>query len=40
MSTAGLHVARLYRYPVKGMTAEPLQRVTLAVGETMPFDRA
>lgn len=33
-------VAALYRYPVKGMTPEPLQRVTLAAGETMPFDRA
>jgi uncharacterized protein YcbX len=30
----------LYRYPVKGLTPEPLQRVVLATGETMPFDRA
>lgn len=36
-STATL--AALYRYPVKGMTPEPLQHVTLSAGETIPFDR-
>ena len=30
----------LYRYPVKGLTPEPLGSVTLAAGETVPFDRA
>ncbi len=30
----------IYRYPVKGLSAEKLRRVTLAVGETLPFDRA
>ncbi len=30
----------LYRYPVKGLSAEPLTAVTLAPGETFPFDRA
>ena len=30
----------IYRYPVKGLSAEKLHRVTLAVGETLPFDRA
>jgi uncharacterized protein YcbX len=34
------HVAALYRYPVKGLTPEPLQSVRLEPGETMPFDRA
>src|SRR5450631_306716 len=30
----------LYRYPVKGLSAEPLEIVTLTPGETIPFDRA
>jgi uncharacterized protein len=30
----------LYRYPVKGLTPEAMQHVTLAPGGTMPFDRA
>jgi len=34
------HVAALYRYPVKGLSAEPLDRVAIAAGETIPFDRA
>jgi uncharacterized protein YcbX len=33
-------VAALYRYPVKGLSAEPLARVALTPGETIPFDRA
>ena len=36
----GPHVSALYRYPVKGLTPEPLERVSLAAGETLPFDRA
>src|SRR3974390_1244548 len=32
-------IAGLYRYPVKGLTPEPLQRVTLAPGQTLPADR-
>ncbi|MFN0219443.1 MAG: MOSC domain-containing protein [Hyphomicrobium sp.] len=36
----GARLATLYRYPVKGLAPEALQRVTLATGETMPFDRA
>ncbi len=31
---------RSTRYPVKGLSAEPLADVTLRPGETMPFDRA
>jgi hypothetical protein len=34
------HVAALYRYPVKGLTPEPMQSVVLRAGETIPFDRA
>jgi uncharacterized protein YcbX len=33
-------VAALYRYPIKGMTPEAMQRVKLDTGGTMPFDRA
>jgi uncharacterized protein YcbX len=36
----GPRLSALYRYPVKGLTPEPLDRVTLAIGETLPFDRA
>src|SRR5688572_1584199 len=32
-------VAALYRYPVKGLTPEPLESVELRPGETLPFDR-
>jgi len=33
-------IRRLYRYPVKGLSPEPLGEVQLAPGETIPFDRA
>ncbi|MDQ8698844.1 MOSC domain-containing protein [Hyphomicrobium sp. LHD-15] len=32
-------VTGLFRYPVKGLSAEPLSRVALRAGETFPFDR-
>jgi uncharacterized protein YcbX len=32
-------IARIYRYPVKGLSAEPLQSVPLAAGEGLPLDR-
>ena len=32
-------IASLYRYPVKGLTPEPLQSVALNVGQTLPADR-
>ena len=32
-------IASLYRYPVKGLSPEPLPHVTLRVGETLPADR-
>jgi len=34
-----VHVAQLYRYPVKGLSAEPLASVQLEAGGTFPFDR-
>jgi MOSC domain-containing protein len=38
--TPDARLAALYRYPVKGLTPEPLDRVQLTAGETLPFDRA
>ena len=32
-------VTGLYRYPVKGLSADPLRHVTLEAGQTLPFDR-
>lgn len=32
-------IAAIYRYPVKGLSAEPLDRVTLAPGGCLPHDR-
>ena len=32
-------IRSIYRYPVKGLTPEPLQRVTLTAGQTVPCDR-
>jgi uncharacterized protein len=33
------HIAALYRYPVKGLSAELMSDVTLTPGETVPCDR-
>ncbi len=33
-------VTSIYRYPVKGLTPEKLDRVALTPGATLPFDRA
>ena len=32
-------ITKIYRYPVKGLTPEPLPRVALEVGQTLPADR-
>jgi MOSC domain-containing protein len=32
-------IRSIYRYPVKGLTPEPLPRVTLTPGQTVPCDR-
>src|SRR5665213_1761841 len=34
-----VRIAGLYRYPVKGLSAEPLPSVTLEPGQTFPADR-
>jgi uncharacterized protein YcbX len=33
-------IAALYRYPVKGLSPEPLERIALTPGEVFPVDRA
>ncbi len=33
-------ITALYRYPVKGLSADALERVALAAGEALPLDRA
>jgi uncharacterized protein YcbX len=37
--TQPARIVSIYRYPVKGLTPEPLPRVRLAVGQTLPADR-
>lgn len=32
-------IAQVYRYPVNGLSAEPLDRVALAIGRCIPQDR-
>ena len=34
-----VQIASLYRYPVKGLSPEPLPHVALEVGQTFPADR-
>lgn len=34
------HIAAIYRYPVKGLSPEPMASVVVRPGETLPFDRA
>src|ERR1700730_19105209 len=38
-STTPAQITSLYRYPVKGLSPEPLPRVALGVGQTLPADR-
>lgn len=37
---SGPSVRGLYRYPIKGLSPEPLDRMPLVAGGTAPFDRA
>ena len=34
-----ISISALYRYPVKGLSADPLDRVEIETGETLPGDR-
>lgn len=38
--TSTITIRHLYRYPVKGLSAQELDHVLLEAGETLPFDRA
>lgn len=39
MTSPAAKIAAIHRYPVKGLTPEPLPRVGLSPGLTVPFDR-
>jgi uncharacterized protein len=39
MSPSSARVTAIYRYPVKGLSPEPISRVPLSVGATLPADR-
>jgi uncharacterized protein len=39
MMTANARIHAIYRYPVKGLSPEPLGTTTLAIGKTVPADR-
>jgi uncharacterized protein len=39
MTTANAKIHAIYRYPVKGLSPEPLARTTLSVQGTLPADR-
>ena len=39
MSAENPTIQAIYRYPVKGLSPEPLERAKLAVGATLPADR-
>jgi uncharacterized protein len=39
MTTADARIHALYRYPVKGLSPEPLSTTTLAIGKTVSADR-
>src|SRR5262245_3693881 len=39
MAAATSNVHAIYRYPVKGLSPEPLERTSLAVRATLPADR-
>src|SRR5262245_31658862 len=40
MTTAPASVRAIYRYPVKGLTPQALERTRLSVGQTLPADRS
>ena len=39
MTNLPAHIQAIYRYPVKGLTPQPLERTLLSVGATLPADR-
>jgi MOSC domain-containing protein len=39
MTAASAHIHSIYRYPIKGLSPQPLSRVALTVSATLPADR-
>jgi uncharacterized protein len=39
MTAANAHIEAIYRYPIKGLSPEPLARASLTIGGTLPGDR-
>jgi len=39
-SASPVHIAGIFRYPVKGLCGEALDKVKLTAGQTLPYDRA
>ena len=39
MANQAAHIQAIYRYPVKGLTPQPLERIRLTAGATLPADR-
>lgn len=39
MTSAFVSLRAIYRYPVKGLSPQPLERTRLAIGQTIPADR-
>jgi MOSC domain-containing protein len=39
MTSQQARIDAIYRYPVKGLTPQPLTRVALTIGQTLPADR-
>src|SRR5450631_1181196 len=39
MANQTAHIQAIYRYPVKGLTPQPLERIRLTAGATLPADR-
>ena len=39
-AVAKVNIAELYRYPVKGLSPEPLKSVAVTAGNCLPYDRA
>jgi MOSC domain-containing protein len=40
MPSPAAQIQAIYRYPIKGLSPQKLERVALAVGQTLPADRA
>jgi uncharacterized protein len=39
MTSGPVRIRDIYRYPVKGLSPQPLERIRLSIGQTIPADR-